>query len=260
MIFEDINILDIIDFIPLFKKEVDFSKDYKFKIRAQSIFPNCSIHAWITCIEYLRQIDGYEYENFSILYHYYMTRVLSNCEGKLKGVHIESSLESLFLNGAIISSNSKLINDDTINKRPSKNEINEACKRIINKNIIKKKLQINLNVFKYILSEIGVPFVVVLNTTKDKLHNSDASIFINDVDDILNSLHAICIIGYNDEEQVFIFQNSYGKKWHYNGFGKLHYSYLTNITKAISIERSCIKSDEINEINFIDILDDILFE
>ena len=59
----------------------------------------------------------------------------------------------------------------------------------------------------------------------------------------------------NDIEEVFIFQNSYGDNWHYNGFGKIHYSYIINITKAIAINKSCIKDN--NSLNVKD--DDYIF-
>ena len=243
MNFDNIRLCDIQEFISEFKHEVNFTKEYQFRIRRQGNFPACSAHAWINCIEYLRQIDGYKYENLSVLYHYYMTRVLSKCEGKIKGLSIESSLESLFENGAIHPT-TKVINIDSINERPSGEDIAEAKLRIINKNLSCKVLEIDINVFKYVLSEMGVPFVAVIHTTKDKLQDREPKIFKYTLEDYPDSLHAICIVGYDDEEEVYIFQNSYGPDWHYGGFGKIHYSYISNITKSIALEKSCIKNDE----------------
>lgn len=35
--------------------------------------------------------------------------------------------------------------------------------------------------------------------------------------------HAVCFVGYDDDERCFIFKNSWGPKWGKNGYGKLSY-------------------------------------
>lgn len=242
MKFSDLNFSDIKEFLDFVPNEHNFAKNYKYKIRNQKTLPNCTSHAWVTCIEYLRQIDGFPYENFSVLYQYYMSRRISGYQCQIKGLKIEKSLESLF-NDGLLKSSGKEINMNTINTCPSNLEINEAKNQIINGIFCLLNLEINVNVFKYVLSQMYIPIVAVIETD-NRLFNKEPKIFIGDNVKELN--HAICIVGYDDEEQVFIFQNSYGSKWHYNGFGKIHYSFLSNITKAISLDRSCIKSCELN--------------
>ena len=252
MRFDELNFYDIADTLLFTERKVNFSEIYKFKIRKQNGLPDCSIHAWINCIEYLRQIDGYDYETFSVVYHYYMSRILEGHESELSGVYIETSLESLFINGAI-NSHGKPKSLEEITTKPSNKTIDEARKRIINKSISGKVLELNINVFKYVISELGVPFVAVVNASISKLHDKNPNIFIEDqvdgeINDEKKGLHAICIVGYDDDEEVLLFQNSYGSDWHYNGFGKIHYSYINNFTKALAIEKSCIKDDESDEL------------
>lgn len=241
MIFGNIKLEDITEFITLFKSKVNFSEEYSYVIRAQFGVPNCSSQAWITCIEYLRQIDGYNYETFSVMYEYYMTRLITHHEKEIVPTYIEDSLESLFLNGAIHASGVH-ISLEAINTKPSLNKIKDGQSRIINKTMSPKRLEIDVNVFKYVISEMNVPFVAVIYTDKRKMANDYLKIFKHEESDVKDTLHAICIIGYDDDEEVFIFQNSYGKDWHFGGFGKIHYSYIGNITKAIAIEKTCVKS------------------
>jgi C1A family cysteine protease len=40
--------------------------------------------------------------------------------------------------------------------------------------------------------------------------------------------HAIAIVGYDDDEKVFGFRNSYGIKWGLSGYGTLPYNYVLN--------------------------------
>lgn len=39
--------------------------------------------------------------------------------------------------------------------------------------------------------------------------------------------HAILLVGYDDANEVFLFQNSWGTVWGDDGFGRLHYDYVT---------------------------------
>ena len=40
--------------------------------------------------------------------------------------------------------------------------------------------------------------------------------------------HAIVLTGYDDAQKYFVFKNSWGTKWGYEGYGKLSYDYLAN--------------------------------
>ena len=252
MLFDELKFIDIVHAVRKFPTNHDFSKLYEYKIRLQGTLPSCAAHSWIACMEYLRQIDGYPYENLSTVYHYYMSRKLAMCEGEIKPIFIETSLQSFLINGAL-PAQGKILNMNTINCKPQEREITEAKKRIIDDSISILKLEINAIVFKYVLTKMKVPFVAVIKITKDKLHSRVAQILVDEEDGSQDVVHAICIVGYDDEEQVFIFQNSYGVSWHYSGFGKLHYSYLNRVTKAIAIDKSCIKDDEEpNNINLLD--------
>jgi C1A family cysteine protease len=44
----------------------------------------------------------------------------------------------------------------------------------------------------------------------------------------LNWMHAIYLVGYDDDKKCFEFVNSWGDKWGYGGFGWLPYAYMTS--------------------------------
>lgn len=257
MHFDNLSLDDVKDYESHLPNNHDFSKLFSYKIKNQKSIPNCSSHAWITCIEYLRQIDGFQYENFSVIYQYYMSRKISKCECELKGVYIEKSLENILINGVLKSSGNP-IDNDTINIKPLDQEILDAQKRIINGIFSIQKLEINVSVFKYVLTQMYVPIVVVIEIDKDKLINKEPIIFKNNDKNELKLIHAVCIVGYDNNEEVFIFQNSYGSKWKYEGFGKIHYSFISSIKNAIALDRSCVKSgsskNNIDNSDFCDLI------
>jgi C1A family cysteine protease len=39
-------------------------------------------------------------------------------------------------------------------------------------------------------------------------------------------LHSVCVIGYNDDEQVFEIQNSWGVQWGHQGYAFVGYTTL----------------------------------
>jgi C1A family cysteine protease len=40
--------------------------------------------------------------------------------------------------------------------------------------------------------------------------------------------HAVCCVGYNDAEQMFIVRNSWGSSWGLQGYFKMPYQYMVN--------------------------------
>lgn len=47
--------------------------------------------------------------------------------------------------------------------------------------------------------------------------------------------HAVLLVGYNDDEQRFIFKNSWGGTWAESGYGFLPYSYIVEHTLAAHV-------------------------
>ena len=47
--------------------------------------------------------------------------------------------------------------------------------------------------------------------------------------------HAVLLVGYNDDEQYFIFKNSWGSTWGDSGYGFLPYSYIRQHTLAAHV-------------------------
>lgn len=265
-----IKLQDIQGELLFINKSKDLSKLYEYRIRSQGRYPDCGACSVLSCIEYLRQIEGYPYESFSLVYHYYMAREIDkHNEGVmdvkfdgLDGVNISSSFESLIVNG-VKESAKTLITQDILNTRPDTESIEHAKSRLLNIPITLYNFDINIDVFRYVLDVLGIPFVIAFRTTKTKLSNREACIITKEEGDVNTSYHAVCVVGYDDEEQVLLFQNSYGETWKYAGFGKLHYSCISNIDRAVTLNRTCVKSenaksDDINATTFIEYITSIM--
>ena len=70
--------------------------------------------------------------------------------------------------------------------------------------------------------------------------------------------HAICVVGYSDPRQHFIFKNSWGEDWGDDGYGYIPYSYMSmyswdawtsvDVTVPVAAEEVAPESDNVTEI------------
>lgn len=76
---------------------------------------------------------------------------------------------------------------------------------------------------------VNGPFVAGVKVYDSFLSEDVARIGIVPVpapEETLQGGHAICIVGYDDEKQLFKFKNSWSKNWGDNGYGYLSYEYI----------------------------------
>jgi len=77
--------------------------------------------------------------------------------------------------------------------------------------------------------------------------SSDGKISIPRVAELPCGRHVVLLVGYNDDEQQFIFKNSWGDNWGTDGYGFLPYSYLEGHTLA-----ACIFSNNMDKVTWED--------
>lgn len=235
-----ISYSDVEDIVMLCHDSFNLSKLYNYKIHSQGFTKLCSVSAWLTAIEYLRQINGLQFYSISRYYQYYFARVMSNKEKENTGVELVSVIDSINTYGSMYESEY----DNEIDVKPTDDHMIKAKQKILSQfQLI--VMQINVNVFKVVLSIFKQPIVASVKFNSVELLNSNKNVFKDT--SIFNCCHAVCIIGYDDNDNTFIFQNSYGTLWHDKGFGRLHYSYLDNINEAYALNKTCVKSEESNE-------------
>ena len=264
----EITISDLSSFKDLCPTSYLMSDEYEFHIKDQKNTKSCSACAWITCIEYLRQINGLPFQIFSSKYEHKfacLDRETLNDETNLtdektptdetnltdektlndRGTSFNTCVEILMCKGAILESQEDM-------------KFIDGKLRILEGAIL-EILEVNIDLFKIMLSISKSPIVISVYQNQRVLFNSKPQILIENKNNINDCLHAVCLIGYDDKEQVFIYQNSYGPLWHFSGFGKIHYSYINHIRDAQTLNRTCIK-DEFDEFSSYGYLCDMLVD
>lgn len=247
--FERINIeySDIEKFTKSCPSKFNLAKIYKYKIFNQRDTMMCVSTSVLTAIEYLRQIAGMEYKSYSRIYNYCFARIEKGEPKKMTGLRIDNSICALQKYG-IVEDDVRKDNLSDINVDISERMIKRGLSNI-SYDIQVYNLEINVDVFRVKLSISTTPIVAVIYCTEDNFYSKKSIIQSNTPGFIFVS-HCVCIVGYNDEKELFIFQNSYGKKWKYSGFGKLHYSFISSIQRAVCFSETCV-NDEISEISQI---------
>lgn len=110
------------------------------------------------------------------------------------------------------------------------------CSNIVHKNYKVasfKALSSNSEIKECLLNKS--PIIIVMEVYASWDDNGDVEetgILNNPIpNDELRGLHAVCLVGYDDKEKVFMFKNSWGTRWAFNspykpGYGQLSYDYV----------------------------------
>lgn len=212
------------------KEKINLSELYQYSIFDQGETMMCVATSVLTAIEYLNQVKGNSFKSYSRLYTYFYGRLEYGRPKQLCGLKIESVIASLQDYGMV---QDRILNDDLIHLNSDIDENVVDCKKIP-KNIIHHQIELSDEVFKSKIS-LHIPIICILRCTLEELSFS-RRIIKNRVKNGQKFSHCVCIIGYDDVEEVFIFQNSQGKSWQFEGFGKISYNAMNKIVKAVTIE------------------------
>ena len=201
-------------------RSIRLNEIYQYKIRNQGNNNSCVINATITLIEYIRQMQGLPFVilSTSFLYHF------SSKENKTtkNGVKTISVIKSLLTHG--VCENKRWSSVFDVNIKPSCEALMEAISRISNTTI--EIIPNSIDVIKYIIGYCKRPIVAVIPLNGDEF--------------IFN--HSVVFVGYNDDTETIIFQNSYGEEWGDGGFGEFSYTDINSIVNMFSMDETCIKS------------------
>lgn len=226
---------DIVDFEPPEKSELH--KKYVNHVYNQRNIQMCESCAWISFIEYMRQIEGFTFKRFSIFYLYYYARIADDKKGKNAPITTRSILTSL---PEGVPPDEYWPFDFTLcDKEPPLDVVLEAKRRV--HPAVFEKIEISLETIRYVLGTCGKPLVCNIRITRQNLNANQRNI-IKDIPGDLK-IHCVLLVGYDDREECFIFQNSFGSSWGFSGFGKLHYSFIDRMSNCYTMTSACIKAD-----------------
>lgn len=213
----------------LCEEKYDMSYIYNYFIYDQGISKKCIASAIVTALEYLRQIDGKEFKKLSVNYEYFFARHLLHKDDSDVPITFNSAIQTIKNYGGIYENEEK--EDMYENIHTGKNNILD--------NVLVFQLDINKDIFRVKLSIDHTPIIVTIICPKSCYNKKIIDNNITE-DNIIIS-HSVCIVGYDDEKELFKFQNSFGNDWNDNGFGYIKYSALNFIKVAICFNGSCFK-------------------
>lgn len=237
---DDISVFECPEFI--------FLNDlYRYFIFNQYTNLCCSVTAIVSLIEYLRQKEGKGLEKLSVAFLYHNALLM---EGIMKNSSIKtkSVLNAIMNSGTCTQERWSSLNDFRL--KPSEDAIRDALSRVKHCNI--EDIEPSIETIKYIIGYCKRPIVVILTLYQPNAlsREKSRSVFHRPVDTSkVYDKHSVLLVGYDDREQYLLFQNSFGEEWGFGGFGKISYDYIPLFSLLYSMDESCIKNDDIEEID-----------
>lgn len=223
--------------------EIYLNEEFDYFIFDQSDILICSVTAAITLVEYLRQKEGKKCEKFSVgfLYHNALLANRDFNQAQTIGLKAISVISAFLKHGTCKNDKWSCLNP--LNN-PSDEAIFDSLSRIKHTNI--ENMTPCIETIRYIIGFCMRPIVAVLNIyNKHKFFSGDKSYIIDAPlhDEKIEDRHSIVLTGYNDSKRIIEFQNSYGKEWGNNGFGRISYDYIPYFGILYSMDESCVKAD-----------------
>lgn len=207
----------------------------------QSRISCCLVSSFISLNEYLYQKNGGVPTKFSVHYSYNNSKI-KEFETYPKdqidierGLHVSSLINSIIECGIaqqkVCPSNVEQLNNDFI-PTPEIIEMALNHKHDFKIRYISKSLK---EIKKYLDEDYPVVALVMFDEQIYTVENSKQ--VLNPLGRNCNIGHSILITGYTDS--YFIFQNSFGEEWGYNGFGHLSFQFL-RVTYSLYTIDNCV--------------------
>ena len=212
-------------------KKIDLRDNYKVKVLNQLSTSSCVAHALSTAYAIRSLIKNKTNDPIylSRLFIYYNARKITNKTNVDQGTFIKHGIQSMTTEGSCLETFWPF-NLNKLYTCPPMTSYQEALSHVCT-----SSYQIDpndyVNQFKYCISK-QIPIICGIQCYSSFSSDETAKTGIVKYPDVKKEMtiggHAICIIGYDDEKQHFIFQNSYDTVWGENGYGYIGYSYIDN--------------------------------
>lgn len=211
-------------------KSVDLRKTAKINLYDQGTTSSCSGNAIAAAYSILHLLKKGIPINLSRLFVYYNSRKVNGREGIDGGAHLADCFECMKTQGCCLES---LWPFDSlaVTQMPPSVCYAEGLKHCTEQQNSELNPNNLLNEIKQCLAN-NLPVVIgVLVYTSFESQNVARTGYIPlpnpEVEDLRGG-HALCVIGYDDERQVVIVQNSWGTVWGDAGYGYIPYAFISN--------------------------------
>lgn len=192
---------------------------------------SCTANAAAAAVGFERGRQGENGYRASRLFIYYNERVIEGTVTYDSGAQIRDSINTLYKQGACREKQWPY-EIDQFKQKPG-----DECYQFAQNFKIKEYLKLdnsNLNDLKNCLAE-GFAFIFGFTVYESFESNKAAETGVIPMpqryEQVLGG-HAVMCVGYDDEKEVFICRNSWGRAWGDNGNFYIPYAYLTNTDLA----------------------------
>lgn len=205
---------------------------YTGKVEFQDVLGSCTANAIVSACEVLLQREQ-KFVDLSRLFLYYNARLLENGVG-LEGAYLRYALQASKAFG-ICPESIWPYDINKVNIKPS----DEAYEQALLYRITRYEFIDNTNdetKLKGAISALAEGFPVVISMiTTEELENLTGPLDEQQYKGLghtpFTGLHAVTIVGYDNDKQYFIVENSWGEGWGDQGYFALPYSLLGEVTE-----------------------------
>jgi len=204
-------------------------RPFMSEIETQWFSNSCVANALAGAYEYLLRRENNDETDMSRLFIYYNARVMDpTFAGEIsdEGSMISYAIEAIKTHGTCTEAKWKF-EKENVDQKPT-DECFEEAKNFLVHDVI--EVGLNLKNMKTCLAR-GFPFVFCLKLFKSFEVAADNKGYVSipkpgEAPFPLGDYHAMLAVGYNDDRQVFVIRNSWGKNWGDAGHCFIPYPYM----------------------------------
>ena len=204
-------------------------RGYMTPVENQGWTSSCVAQACVGALEYLyyMKILGKRWSclkprDYSRLFVYYFARMLDGFEGSDSGCYIRSAIKAMSQFG-VCQERHWEFNNKTVLVKPDKDAIDRAkIRRVVDYYRVDNRD----NIICALAAE--KPVIFGAHIFNSFMNTADGHIPMPNLTvDKYAGAHAMLVVGYNLEDEVFIVRNSWGEKWGNGGYCWMPFGYFT---------------------------------
>ena len=211
-------------------KSVDLRSSAKVDIYDQGATGSCSANAICTAYSLLNQLNQRPAINLSRLFVYYNSRVMDNTQNIDAGAHLFNAFRTMQTNGCCLESmwpfypNLLTIQPPLVCYQEGLNHCAEQQNSLLDPDNI-------LNALKQcIVNNLPVVIGILVYASFESQDTAQTGYVVMPNPETENLLggHALVALGYDDNRNVVIVQNSWSENWGDHGFGYIPYAFISD--------------------------------
>ena len=206
-------------------EKVDLRPNFK-EVYNQSALGSCTANAIAGLIEYTTdKLDHFEFMP-SRLFIYYNERDMENTVGEDSGAQIRDGMKVVNWLGCPKEENWPY-DISKFTEKPSEVAYANARQHIVTKYEAVEQDEVHLQACLAAGKPIVFGFTVFSSFESKEVAETGMMPIPTVVEDCLGG-HAVCMVGYDVEKQVYIVRNSWGKQWGDNGYFYMPFNFAHN--------------------------------